>query len=133
MVEQAADQLQGDVLERKGRAVEELQQMMPGLQLDQRTHLRCRERRIGVADHRRELVRFDRITDERLHHGRRQLGIRRGLGVTENRPLLGEIEATIGRQTAEQGVGETDARCPAAGTLVPHRRRLSRRRREAAN
>ena len=55
VVEEAADELQGDVLEGQRRAPEELEQVQVA-ELDDRAHVGVVEGGVGVGDHRREVV-----------------------------------------------------------------------------
>ena len=57
LVEQAADELQGDVLERQRRAVEQLEQPVAVVDLDERDDRRVAERGVRVAAQRVRALR----------------------------------------------------------------------------
>ena len=66
VVEQPADELQGDVLERQRRPVEQLEQPVVGADLHQRAHRRDGRRWRRRRSHmRREVRRVDLAVDER--------------------------------------------------------------------
>ena len=64
VVEEAPDELQGDVLERQRRTVEQLGNPLVVADLHQRDDGLVTERRVGVAAHRRELRFADVVTHE---------------------------------------------------------------------
>ena len=76
-VHEAPDQLQGDVLERERRPVEQLEQPRVVGQLHERAHGVVAERRVGVETRLGEVVAVDAV-DERPDHRSSRLGIRRG-------------------------------------------------------
>ena len=61
------DQLQGDVLERQRRAVEQLEQVQ-AVDLDDRAHVGVVEGGVGLADEPLEVGPLDRAVDEGPHH-----------------------------------------------------------------
>ena len=80
VVEEPADELQGDVLERQRRPVEELEQVVVVVELDQRDDVGMVERRVGRRDHLGEVVSRDGAGDEGCHDRRSQVGVGVGGG-----------------------------------------------------
>ena len=119
--EQPPDQLQGDVLERQCRTVEQLLHEVLVADLHEWGDGRMSKRRIGIGAHRGQVGRGDLIADERLHDlcGARRIahavGRRR-----KARPLRRHVQPTIGCQTGEQRLGETELGGLPAGGDVPH-------------
>ncbi len=109
LVRQTGDQLHRQVLEGGGRAVEQLQHEQPRLQLDQGRDQRMveagdhaiqrpvqRAGRQGVADEERQNLKGDGLVVRCA-----------GPGVgRQGRPGVRHIEAAVGRDAAQQGVGE---------------------------
>ena len=69
VVEQTADQLERDVLERDRRAVEQLEQPTAVVELDQRAHVGMVEGGVGLVDDVLEHRAVDGPFDEGPHHG----------------------------------------------------------------
>ena len=65
VVEEPADELQGDVLERQRRPVEQLGQPLPRVDLDERDDSRVAERRVGLVAQPGEIGWRDVVADER--------------------------------------------------------------------
>ncbi len=65
LLEEGADQLQGDVLERQGRPVEQLQQPQPVAQVAQRGDVGVVEARVRAGHQVGQLVGLDVALDER--------------------------------------------------------------------
>ena len=125
VLEQRADQLQRDVLERQRRAVEELEQVIAIVERMQGHDVRVVERRVGLVDQRLELVTRERALDERPHDLDGHVLVA-GLGESvggagrQPRPPLGHVQPAVGRETGEQGVGELEHRRVAARAHVVH-------------
>ena len=108
MVEEPADQLQGDVFERERRAVEQLEEVVTRLELDERAHVGVGERGVGIGDHRAEVGEIDRVGDEGCHHLGGELGVVVGVCARERRPIGRQVQPTVRRQTSEQRIAEPD-------------------------
>ena len=125
VIEQPADDLQGVVLEGEGRAVEQLQQPVIGVELDQRGDRGMVEPGIGGGGDPGQRRLVDSGPGEPRHHPggdlvegkRRQPGQLRGVHAG---PGFGQIQAAVGRQPAQQHVLEVQRRRLAAGTHVAH-------------
>ncbi len=127
VVEQAAQHLHRQVLERQGRAVEQLERPQVGVQLDQRDHGRVGEAGIGLAADRRQRGRGHRVADEGLHHPRRQRVVGQAaqgpqVGMRPGGPGFGHEQPAILRQPGQQHAGEVARGRLAAGGDVSHRR-----------
>ena len=76
LLEQQAEQLQRDVLERQRRAVEQLEQPVPLVELHQRGHRGVGEAAVGLrCTARAARPRRQAVADERRHDPRGELGI----------------------------------------------------------
>ncbi len=129
VVEQATDELQGDVLERQRRAVEQLEQVQP-VDLDHRAHVGVVEGGVGLGDEALEVGSIDRAVDVGPHHLDREVGVgpvRRIPAVGQLRPVGGDVEAAVVGQSCEQHVAEAELGRVAAGGDVLQHRTLSRR------
>ena len=115
MVEQPPEQLHRHVLERQGRAVEQLLHEQAGFQLDQRRHRGMAETGIGLPAQALERGERDRLAHEGLHHPRGQLRIgqatqRTPIGQREMRPGFGHEQPAILGQAGQQHVGKIAGR-----------------------
>ncbi len=135
VVEEPADELQGHVLERQRRTPEQLEQVEL-LQLHQRAHVGVVEGGVGLGHHGLEHISLDGALDEGPHDVDGDGGVGPHLGPhlrAEGGPGLGNVEPTIGSQSAEQHVGEAEHRSRTArGDVVHQWWSVSRRRRRAA-
>lgn len=124
-VEEAAQQLQGHVLEGEGGAVEELQQPAIVAGLHQRHDGTMVEGGIAFLGHGLELVLLHPGRDEGRHRPCRDAGIGKvshgaqPVGI-EMRPSLRQIEAAIGGQPGQQHLLEAQDRRPTARAEIPH-------------
>ena len=138
VVEQAADQLEGDVLERQRGPVEQLHQPQAVAEVAQGRHRRIVERGVGVGDQRGELVALERdrrtALDERPHDldGDVDVGLLGEPGQRpgrERRPGLGEVEPAVAGEAGQQDVAELEDGRRAPGAHVLHDAALRLRRR----
>ncbi|MNE09985.1 hypothetical protein D3C80_1026800 [compost metagenome] len=125
MVEQAAEQLQGEVLEGQGRAVEQLQHPLVAVQLAQRRHGVVVEGAVGFLEDLLEVGVGNAAGDEGAHHAEGQLVVRQaGPGgdffLGEARQVFRYVEAAVAGQASQQHVFEVQGRCLAAGTDIAH-------------
>ena len=124
MVEQPADELEGDVLEGERRSVEQLEHPFVGPGLDQRCGRRVAERGVGLAAHGGEGGRVELALDERRHHRR---GDRRVVAadrpVRQRRPRLRDVQPAVGGEPREHGVGETQPGADPRVETYSHRQR----------
>ncbi len=135
MIVQARQQLHGHVLERQGRAVEQLQQPQTPLQLLQRGDGGVSEAGVGVLRHVPERGLVDLVAGEApehvgghgriVHAGIGSQLVRRQLG-----PDLGDVEAAVGGQAFQDDVEEAGGRRAASRGDVTHQ--LDRLRRSMA-
>ena len=130
---QQAEQLQRDILERQGGAVEQFEQPLPFIQLAQRGDRGVGKPAIGLLCQFTEALWGQAIADERQYHPLRQFGIRqaghrRDLVSGEARPGFGDIEPAVAGQAGERGPFEIKRRCVPARADIFHRSfpRLSR-------
>ncbi|MNP30192.1 hypothetical protein D3C76_1232560 [compost metagenome] len=125
VVEQAAEQLQGEVLEGQGRAVEQLQHPLVAVQLAQRRHGVVVEDAVGFLEDLLEVGIGDAAGNERAHHAEGQFVVRQAgpggdLLDGEARQVFRHVEAAIAGQAGEQHVFEVQRGRLAAGTDVAH-------------
>nr|WP_263974802.1 hypothetical protein [Pseudomonas muyukensis] len=125
MVEQAAEQLQGEVLERQGRAVEQLHHPLVAVELAQRRHRGMGEVAVGFFEDLLEVGIGDAAVDERAHHPEGQFVVRQaGPGgdffLGEAWQVFGDVQAAITGQASQQDVFEVQGRSLAAGTDIAH-------------
>ena len=125
MIEQQADDLEGIVLEGQRRPVKQLQQPIVGVQLDQRRHGRVFEIRIGGGGDLDERRLVDPGRGEGRDDAGRDLVIGKGRESGERfrielRPGLGQVEAAVGRQPAQQDILEIQRRGLAPRAHVLH-------------
>ncbi len=125
-LEQAAEQLQRDVLERQRRAVEQFQQPVLLVELHQRRHRIMGEAAIGRAGtDRSSSSSRQAVADEGQHHLHRQFGIgqarhRGDLFCRKARPFRRHIEPAIGGQAGQGYAFEIERRCAAASGDILH-------------
>ena len=125
IVEQTAQQLQGKVLERQGRAVEQLHHPLVAVQLTQRGNCLVLKDAVGVLQNLFEIGVRNAASDERAHHVERQLVVRQtgpgcDLLLGETRQVLGHIQTAVRGQTGQQHVFEIQGRSLATGTDITH-------------
>ena len=123
VVEEAPDELQGEVLERQRGTVEELHEPLVGIELHERADRGVAEARVGLVAQPLEQRRLDLVARER----RDDAGGDAGKGLTrprgrQRRPALRHVEAAVDREPREQGVAEAERRRLAAGREVAHGR-----------
>ncbi len=122
IVEQAPQQLQGVVLESKGRTPEQLQQ--PGTALEFGEGDQPVE--AGVGGPGQLIQRRDRLPHERRRHPGHDLGIGEvpellDLGTLQVGPGLRDVEPPVGSQAGQHDLFEPPVRRTAPGGHVPHR------------
>ena len=105
--------------------MEQLQQPQVGVELDQRRHGRVGEGGVGLAAHVQERVGGEGVAREAADHRGGDLGVRaageaRDLLARQLRPRLRRVQAAVGGQAREQGLGEGDGRGLAPGGDVAH-------------
>ncbi len=125
VVEQAAEQLQGEVLERQGRAMEQFEHPLIAVQLAQRGDGTMGEDAVGFLEDSLEIRIWNAASHERAHDPEGQLVIRQASPGGdfldgEPRQVLRNIETTIGGQTRQQDVFEVQGRRLATGADVTH-------------
>ncbi len=125
VVEQATEQLQGKVLERQGRAVEQLQYPLVAVQLAQRCDGAMGKHAVRLFQDLFKIRIRNAAGDERAHHSESQLVIRQaGPGgdffLGEAWQVFGHIQAAVGGKACQQNVLEIQGRCLAAGADVTH-------------
>ena len=113
MVVQPPQQLHGHVLERQGRAMEQLQQEQVRLQLLQGRDGGVGEGGIGLGAHVGQDGRFNLVAGETAQHGGGHLviGLAREPGDflgREGRPGFRHIQAAVRRQAGQDGVEKAD-------------------------
>ena len=130
---QMAEQLQGDVLERQGRAVRQAQQPDAIKQWrDRGDRLGAESRhRVGVI-HQRAQIGGGNVVGEFLQDGERQFRVgqatpARQLGGRDGRIGLWNGQTAIGRQAAQQDVGKGGGGHAAPGADVAHEEILGSR------
>ena len=75
LLEQPAEQLQRDVLERERRAVEQLEQPLALVELPERGDRGVGEAAVGLGAELAQLVLGQAVADERQHDARGELGV----------------------------------------------------------
>ena len=127
-VEQLADELQRQILEGQGRAVKQLEEPQPPVDLHQRGHRGMAKPAIGRLRHRPQLGRRERLAGEQRHDLGGKLGIGQA-GKTpqrrrvERRQMVRHIEPAILGKPGEQHVLERKGaglRPRVAGAQVAH-------------
>lgn len=108
VLKQVADKLQRDILERKGRAVEQLEQVVAVLEVDERGGVGVAEGRVAAADNvlevgRRDLVGGD-VEGENLVGEVVEAEVLPGLPVLGRGDGLGDEETAIGGEALEDGL-----------------------------
>src|SRR5690606_16482407 len=100
VVEEAPDELQGDVLEGEGGSVEQLGDPLPVVDLHEGDDGVVAERAVGVGAHGGDVGGGDVVADERLDHGGGDLGVARArveaLGRRQLGPRGRHVEAAVG-------------------------------------
>ena len=82
--------------------------------------------RISTVNHGTKFIVSERVTNERTHHGERDLLVRltRHCGDLiggQRRHRLGHIQATIGRKTCHHGLFKCQRRGATTGRNITHR------------
>ena len=126
--EQQAEELQRDVLEGEGRAVEQLEQPVVRVELNERGHRGVAEPAVRPLAHRAQLGFGERVADERGHDPDRGLGVGQAAQVRDlipgqRRPRFGHVQSAVARETGERRRAEIEDRRGAAGAVVAHDRR----------
>jgi hypothetical protein len=124
-LEQQAEQLQRDILERQGRAVEQLEQPVALVELDQRRDRGMGEAAIGLAAQRAQSGLIDAVADEGRQHPHRgfdiiQPGERGDLVARQHRPGVGNVKPAVGRQSGERDFLEIERGRRPPGTDISH-------------
>ncbi len=123
VVEEPADELQREILERERRPVEELQQPLVGVELHERADRRVAELGVGLVAQALEQRGLELVARERPDDARSdaRVGLA-GADRRQRRPLLGHVQAAVAREPGEQGVAEAERRRATAGGDVAHAR-----------
>ena len=127
-IEQPPDQLQRQILEGERRAVEQLQQPQPLVQLNQRRHRRMAEGAVGGVGQLAQFGSGKRVARKQGHDSRRELGIGQPGQAAQRRRVefrqgFGHKQPAILREAGEQHVLEGIGRRHGpgiAGTEVFH-------------
>jgi hypothetical protein len=124
-LEQQAQHLERDVLERQRGAVEQLQQPLVMVELDQGRDGRVRETTIGGVAQALEFLCGQAVADERRHDpcGGLRIGqARQPLDVLrrQGRPGFGHIEPAIAGETGQGRTPEIEDGGGATGTMIAH-------------
>ncbi len=139
MLEQPAEELEGEVLEREGRAVEQLEQPGVVVELAQRGDVGGREPGIGLAGQpgeRRvvEEVRLDEGADDpRGDLGIVECGERPNIRARNRGPMRGHEQAAVAGEPAQQHVLEAWRRRATPGAQIFHIRSSAERRANLSN
>ena len=125
VIEQTAEQLQGEVLERQGWAVEQFQHPFVAVQLTQRCDGTVREHAVGFFKNLFEIGVRNAAGHERSHNPKGQLVIRQAspgsdFFLRETWQDFRDVQTAIGGETCQQDVFEIQGRCLAAGTDITH-------------
>ncbi|MNO96008.1 hypothetical protein D3C76_876660 [compost metagenome] len=125
VVEQAAEQLQGKVLEGQGRAVEQLHDPLVRIQLAQRRHGRVSERAVGFFEDLLEVGIGDAAGNERAHHTEGQFVVRQAspggdLFLGEAWQVFRDVQAAVAGKASQQHIFKVQGRCLAAGADIAH-------------
>ncbi len=125
VIEQATEQLQGEVLERRGRAVEQLKHPFITVQLTQWRHGAVGEHAVGFFENLLEIGVRNAAGDKRAHHPERQFVIRQAgpgsdLFLSETWQVFRDVQTAVGRQTGQQDLFEIQGRGLAASTDITH-------------
>ena len=121
VLEEPADELQGEILEGQRGAVEELQQPLVGVELDERADGRVAEARVGLGAQPLQQRGLELVARERPDHARGDARIARSRARARERgPALGHVQAAVAREAGEQRVAEAERRSAAAGRDVAH-------------
>ena len=125
VVQQAAEQLQGEILERQRGATEQLHHPFIGVQLHQRGHRLVGEHAVGVFQHCPEIIFGNSLFHERVHHVKRQIGVGQPAPAAdffqaEMRQGFGHVQPAIAGQAGQQNVFKTQTGGLAPCTDVSH-------------
>jgi hypothetical protein len=129
MIHHAREQLHGEILERQGRPVKQLEHELVAAGLHQRHRRRVTEGVVGLARHAGETVLGNGVADEWPDHLDRHLGIRAagetGDGaLAQPRPGFRHIEPAVAGETGEHDLDKAKRRGLAPGGNVAHERSL---------
>src|SRR5204863_9030061 len=120
-VEQVAEELQRDVLERRARAIGQGQQMQARLERLERRDFVAAENAAAVGA-RDDLVEARHVVHELAQYRQRELGTGKAAPAPEigARQALGHVQAAVGGEAFQQDVGKALRRAAAAGADVEH-------------
>ena len=129
VVEQATQQLQGKVLERQGRAVEQLHHPLVAVQLTKRRDRLVLKNAVGVLQNLFEVSIRNATGNKRTHDVERQLVVRqtgpgRNLLLGKTRQILRDVQTTVRSQTGQQNIFKIQGRSLATGTDIAHYKTL---------
>ena len=126
VVDEACEDLHGEILESERRAVEQFEQPVVRAKLHQRGYCRMGEPGISVFDHLFQLVPRDFAAGEFFHHREGDLDIGTAAKTGdffggEARPDVGDVETAIARKPGQKGLFEGEIAGVATGRNVFHR------------
>jgi len=106
VIHQAREQLHREILERKRRAMEELEHEQAGIELDKRRRRRVTKTAVGLSGHARQIGVSNAATDKGPDHVNGDFGVRlageaRDRLAIERRPGFRDIESAIAGKTRE--------------------------------
>ncbi|RML33780.1 hypothetical protein ALQ97_200018 [Pseudomonas savastanoi pv. glycinea] len=118
VVQQTTEQLQGEILERQGRSVEQLHHPFVTVELTQRGNGVVGKDAIGLFQDLLEVGVRDNDAEGQLVI--RQAGPGGNFFLGETRQIFRHVEAAIRGQAGQQDIFEIQGRCLAAGADIAH-------------